>query len=122
MLTPHTILQRVPNVQLTIDSTNVVQLIIGGQSLDCGPHALAVLEAFAQPASFEEVLAGFKVRGAQQWMDVTGAIVNLHKAGVLRDCAHAAVPAEAKGFGSVPVQVAMLNDRRRTTAFVAGVA
>jgi predicted RNA methylase len=122
MLKPQTILQRVPNVQLTIDSTNVVQLIIGGQSLDCGPHALAVLEAFAQPASFEEVLAGFKARGAQQWIDVAGAIVNLYKAGVLRDCAHADMPVETIGFGSVPVQLAMLNDRRRTAAFLAGVA
>lgn len=123
-LTPHTILQRLPNVQVHIDSSNQVLVVLAGQRLRCGPQTLAVLEAFAQPTALAEALATFLARGVPQWMDVTSTIVTLYQAGVLRDLAqaHAAMVPDAAGFGSVPIHVAMLNDRRRTASFLAGIA
>ena len=123
-LTPHTILQRLPNLHLQIDSSNQVQILMGGKSILCGPQGLAVLEAFAHPTSLGEALKIFHARGAQHWMDVTSTVVTLYRAGVLRDPAQAqsAIAPDAAGFGSVPIHVAMLNDRRRTASFLAGIA
>jgi hypothetical protein len=123
-LTPHTILQRLPNVQAQIDSSNQVRVVQAGQRLPCGPQTLAVLEAFAHPTALAEALATFQTRRVPQWMDVTSTIVALYQAGVLSDLAqaHAAMVPDAAGFGRVPIHVAMLHDRRRTASFLAGIA
>lgn len=123
-LIPNTILQRLPNVHVQIDSSNQVRVLMGGRSIPCGPQALAVLEAFAQPTSLGEALKTFKARGVQQWMDVTSTIVRLHRAGVLRDPAHApsSISPDVEGYGTAPIHIAMLNDRRRTASFLAGIA
>ena len=76
-LTPNTILQRLPNLHLQIDSSNQVRVLLGGKSIPCGPQALAVLEVFAHPTSLGEALKIFQARGAQHWMDVTSTIVTL---------------------------------------------
>ncbi len=88
-LTPDTILQRLPNLHLQIDSSNQVRVLLGGRSIPCGQQGLAVLEAFAQPTTLAEALKTLKARGAQHWLDVTGTIVTLYQAGVLRDPAQA---------------------------------
>jgi hypothetical protein len=59
MLTPHTILQRLPNVQVQIDSSHQVRVVRAGQSLRCGPQTLAVLAAFAHPTALGEALMTF---------------------------------------------------------------
>ena len=83
-----------------------------------------MLEAFAQPTALGEALKTLKARGAQHWLDVTGTIVCLHRAGVLRDPAQApsSISPDAEGYGTAPIHVAMLNDRRRTAIFLAGIA
>lgn len=100
-LTPHTILQRLPTVQVQIDSSNQVRVLLAGQSLRCGPQALAVLEAFAHPTALAEALTTFQARGVQQWMDVTSTIVTLYQAGVLRDLAPGRTPPHPTQRGSV---------------------
>jgi len=123
-LTPDTILQRLPNLHLQIDSSNQVRVLMPGKSIPCGPQALVVLEAFAQPTSLGQALKIFQARGAQHWMDVTGTIVTLYQAGVLRDPAQApsSISSDVEGFGTAPIHIAMLNDRRRTASFLAGIA
>lgn len=121
-LRPTTVLRRRSNLDLRLDSSHQVTIALGGVKVACGPHALAVLDAFAEPRTFAEALARLPVRGAQDWADATATIAQLHRAGVL--CAPKAVDfdPDPAGFGSTSAHVRMLNDRRRTAAFLAAVA
>ncbi|MEW6375360.1 MAG: 50S ribosomal protein L11 methyltransferase, partial [Thermodesulfobacteriota bacterium] len=64
-----------------------------------------------------------KVKGAQDWMDLVSTIVHLYEAGVLRDETQnkPTFRADPSGYDSAPIHVAMLNDRVRTSSFLAGI-
>jgi Ribosomal protein L11 methyltransferase (PrmA) len=124
-LCPHTILQRVPSLNLQIDSSNYVQIVTQERVISCGPRGLAILDAFSQPTALSEALAQLQtqLQGAQDWVDMTGTILQLYRAGILQADAQieATLRAEDYGFDSAPIHVAMLNDRTRTTRFLAGI-
>jgi 16S rRNA G966 N2-methylase RsmD len=56
----------------------------------------------------------------QDWATLAGTIVELYRAGVLQDPSQSRTEA-IYGFGSVSVQARMLNDRTRTSSFLAGI-
>ena len=117
-LDPATILERIPNVKMELDSSNEVQLLVGNQTIQCGPHALTVLNLFSQPTSLAEALAKVKSTGVQDRIDLTNTIMQLYKEGVLRDKARTKPMPDALGFGAVPIHVIMLNNRERTEKFL----
>jgi len=86
-LNRHTVLQRVPDVKIHIDSNNNVKIYFEGKVIYCGPHGLAILDAFQHPTPLNEVLPKLKtrIRGTQDWMDLMTTIVHLYEAEVLRD-------------------------------------
>lgn len=121
-LTPDTVLQRVPNLKLEIDSSNYVQIYVPNGALDCGVYALAVLDTFSHPISFQEALLQLqsKVKGVQAWKDLTATIVQLYKAGILIPSGQIlpTFRSDPYGFDAAPLQISMLNDRVRTESFL----
>jgi len=107
---------------LHLRSDNRIQISLDEKTVTSGPHALAVLDTFYQPTSFSEALRklGKSSVGVQDWAALAGTIVELYRAGVLRDQTESR-PETVYGFGSVGVQARMLNDRTRTSSFLAGI-
>src|SRR5688572_13470835 len=123
-LGPETVLQRAPRLRLQLESDNSARILLADCDLTCGPHGLAVLNAFAQPTTMSAALGRLvSVAGVQEWAELARTIVDLHAAGVLRDEANN-VPAlsdDAKGFDGATVHSVMLNDRERTSRFLEGI-
>ncbi len=118
-------LQRAPHLELRLDSRGIVTIRNGAEDLQFGPHAVALLDAFALPTTPVEALARLRgrVAGTQDWIDLTGTLALLHAAGILRDDAQQA-PAfshRAAGYDAAAIHVAMLNDRVRTGSFLAAI-
>lgn len=124
-LSPETVLGRVPDVRVHIDSSNNVLVRSGGAAYPLGPHGLAILDAFYQPSTISEAIErlGTRLTGAQDWISLTTTVVQLYEAGVLRD-GDEREPNLASGkssFGAPDLHVGMLNDRMRTSSFLAGI-
>jgi hypothetical protein len=121
-LDPNLVLHRVPDLSLHLRSDNRILISLDGKTVTSGPHALAVLDTFHQPTSFSEALRklGKSSVGVQDWAALAGTIMELYQAGVLRDQTQGR-PETVYGFGSVGVQARMLNDRTRTSSFLAGI-
>jgi len=120
-----TVLQRVPDLKIHIDSSNHIKIHFEGKVTQCGVYGLGILDAFYQPTSVNEVLSKFqmKIKGVQDWMDFMTTIVHLHKAGILRDETQNKPEFGAKisGFDAAPIQIEMLNDKQRTSSFIKGI-
>jgi protein arginine N-methyltransferase 1 len=120
-----TVLQRVADLAIHLDSSNTLRIAMDGRVIDCGRHGLAILDAFSRPTPMSEALLGFQARitGLQDERDLTETIESLKSAGVLRDVTNGAGVdrADRGGFGSPKFHVAMLNDRRRTAAYLAAI-
>jgi hypothetical protein len=84
-LSPDTPLQRIPEVQVRIDSSNYVNILTKDRVIPCGTHGLTVLNIFAQPISMKQALEKLKgqIHGAQDWMNLTSTISQLYRAGIL---------------------------------------
>jgi hypothetical protein len=107
-------------VRLEIDSHNVVYVLRQGQRIDCGPHGLAVLDAFHQPRTMEDAVDLLRPRGAQEWMDLTGTILSMYRSGILTDASTSQDVSAAVdgGFADPMTHAIMLNDRARTSRFI----
>jgi Ribosomal protein L11 methyltransferase (PrmA) len=124
-LAPDMRLHRVPDVRVHIDSSNNVQVLSDHTAYHLGPHGLVVLDAFYRPTTVSEALKklGGRVTGAQDWIDLTTTLVQLYDAGILRDETQG-IPKLERGrlsFGAPDIHVGMLNDRARTSSFLAGI-
>jgi predicted RNA methylase len=119
---PETVLQRVPELRVNLDSANNVEILFQGEIVTCGPHGLALLDAFSKPRAVAEVLDSFKTRvtGALDWTDLIATIKLLFNRGILRDENEIRPTLRSRrlGFDAAPIHVAMLNDRVRTSAFL----
>ena len=120
-----TTLQRIPDLKVSIDSSNRVQIILEGRTFEFSSHALAILDVFSQPSFLSQGLEDLRsrVKGKQDWKDLTSTIVQLYEAGVLRDETQnkPTLRVDSSGYDSAAIHVAMLNDRTRTSRFIAGI-
>jgi 2-polyprenyl-3-methyl-5-hydroxy-6-metoxy-1,4-benzoquinol methylase len=121
-LQAETILQRAPGLTFELDSSNCVRVLADGQRLMCGLHGLAILEAFARPRRLRDALDQFQAQGRKDWMDLSATVLQLFRAGVLRDVTQAAPHPDLRpsSYGAAPIHIEMLNDRQRTELFIAG--
>ncbi len=121
-LTGDTVLQRVPELDLHLDSDGAVVIDLGSRQLHCRQHALAILAEFSRPRQIAQALEVLErsVLGVEGWKHLTATIVAFHEAGVLRDESQPAPPAQrpATGYGTAPVHIRMLDDRSRTASFL----
>jgi precorrin-6B methylase 2 len=117
------VLLRHPDLVLRLDADNQLQAVIAGRDIPCGEHGLAVLQAFSRPRSVDEALQALDAKGRHAWMELTETVLLLYRRGALCDGAEIAMPAgEPAGYAGWSVHFAMLNDRARTAAFLAGIA
>ena len=119
------VLQRVPDLTVQLDASNMIYIGRGEGRIDCGPHTLAILDTFYQPRSLSDALELLKPRvsGIQAWIDLTSSIMQLYQLGVLLDQTQIkpTVKAAEVGYDTAPIHIAMLNDRKRVESFLAGI-
>lgn len=122
-LTPQTVLRRVPNLTVRIESDNQVHILWNGKEIRFGPRALSVLDVFSQPQSFAEASEHLQTlsKGAQDWMDLTTSLLQLHQVGILQEDLGPHLAPASSGFDSARIHVLMLNDRDRTARFLRGI-
>jgi hypothetical protein len=118
-----TVLRRIPRLTARIESDSSLRVVWEGGETRCGPRALTVLEIFSQPRSVAEVFDHFGnlSKGAQDWMDLTGALLQLYNAGILRDQHEPRLKLTPSGFDAPFIHIAMLRDRERTSRFLAAI-
>jgi hypothetical protein len=125
-LSPDLVLKRVPDVEVRINSDNNIQPVSEDMIYYLGPHALAILDTFYQTVSVSEALKKLSATtsGVQNWMALTTTIVQLYDAGILQDESQREekLKTSKRGFGGPGIYVGMLNDRARTSRFLAGIA
>jgi predicted O-methyltransferase YrrM len=124
-IAPDTLLRRVSDLRLQIDSSNSVQVFTSQGVLECGPHTLLVLDAFYKPRTLSDALSKLRsqVVGSQDWINLTSTIVQLYQAGVL--CVDSqdtpGLKADTRSYDGSSIHVRMLNDRTRTASFLAAI-
>ena len=122
---PDSMLQRVPDLEVRLDSSNVATVMTGANSIRCGPHGLAVLDVFTRPISLRNALERLRPRitGMQDWATTCNAILHLAHQGVLRDperMGHVLERTDDSGSGAAWIHIKMLNDRRRVRSYLQG--
>jgi len=122
-VSPTTVLRLVAEVDVTVSADGDTSVVVDGRRVSCGPHGLAILDAFSQPTPVGDAIAalGERVRGAQDWIDLTSAIGRLYEAGVLRAEGAPETTADrvvTGTFNTPGPHVAMLDDHVRTSAFL----
>lgn len=124
-LAPDTVLHRVPDVRLHVDSSNNVSIQSESTVYHLGPHGLAILDVFYQPMSLSGALERLRgvVTSTQDWMALTTTIVQLYEAGILQDESQRRPKLEAGrlSFGAPDLHLGMLNDRIRTSRYLAAI-
>jgi len=119
-------IRRAPSLVVELRSNNSVECVLDGRRVLGGSHTLAVLDAFARPRTLADALPTFTPpAGSYDWIQLTTTIVNLYQAGILRDEGETIPAFRADDRGAFDGQIAhveMLNDRARTSAFLAAVA
>jgi ATP-dependent protease HslVU (ClpYQ) peptidase subunit len=125
-LNPELRLRRVPDIEVRINSDNNIEVASEDAIYSLGPHGLAILDVFYQPVAVAEALKKLSSTstGVQDWMTLTTTIMQLYEAGILRDEVqrNKELKTGKRGFGSAAIHIAMLNDRTRTSSFLAGIA
>ena len=103
---------------------NTVELRAGGQVFRTVRSGLATLAVFQKPRTMIEALEALKpgMASSQAWFDTASCIERLVRAGFLIDADAPALAGErGDGYGAVKAYVGLLEDRRRTESFLAGV-
>jgi hypothetical protein len=125
-LDPDLTLKRVPDIKVHIKSDNNIEVASQDTNYELGPHGLAILDVFYQPMSVSEALKRLSATSTsvQDWMALTTTIVQLYDAGILQDETQRKQELKIgeRGFGGAGIHLAMLNDRTRTSGFLAGIA
>jgi protein arginine N-methyltransferase 1 len=122
-LSPELMLHRAAGLRLYVHSDNHVRISLDEKTVTSGPHTLVILDAFSQPTPLIEALRKLSKSsvGMQDWAALTSTIVKLYQAGILEDERESKREA-GYGSGTPSGHVAMLNDRARTSSFLAGIS
>lgn len=111
------VLQRLPDISLSLDARNEVSIRRGTQSIVGGYQALPLLEIFTQPTAVSDALERLKpsLTGMQDWLLALRTIQHLYAEGVLTE---PGVRASYSGFDHASLHIEMLQDKVRTSAFI----
>ncbi|MBZ5618792.1 MAG: 50S ribosomal protein L11 methyltransferase [Acidobacteriia bacterium] len=125
-LSPNTILRRASSLGIRVDPDGQIAVRSPEGEAVCGAaHGLAVLDVFSTARTIGDAVARLRqrVRGAQDWIDLTNTIIELHQGGILLDDGEtgAEIDREARGFAAPEVHISMLNDRAQTAGFLAAI-
>ena len=117
------VLQRAPSVRLDLRSDGTVELSIAGKRTVGGRHTLAILDAFSRPLTLRAALDQLESRavGGRDWIDIVKTTVSLYRAGALQASSEKEPIFETHGYAAPDIHVRMLNDRQRTSRFLAAI-
>jgi ubiquinone/menaquinone biosynthesis C-methylase UbiE len=122
----HTVLQRVPELELKLFSDNQIKIDYQGTSYLVDFFGLRILDLFSTPNSLSSALGLLdpSISGTQDWIDFTRTVMMMYKAGILRDVQQQAPvhKPEPKGFDSAFIHIQMLNDQRRTRSYLEAIS
>jgi hypothetical protein len=110
------LLVRAPEVIVRLTDDDEVTLEVGGERFDAPRIAVAVLDAFTRPRTVADVLEGLAPNGPEQFLEASGVIVQLQRAGILSGPGAHLRP-RARGYVRPSIHIAMLEDRVRTARF-----
>lgn len=118
-------LQRIKELNLKIESYDRIHILCDGQNISAGCYGLAILDAFARPASWEDALLLLKnqIKHKRDWVEINTTIRKLIDKGVLVPEAHSTPSFRniSRGFDAAAIHVKMLNDRLRTEGFLTAI-
>jgi precorrin-6B methylase 2 len=119
-----TVLERAGELEVRLKARGDVVVATVDGDVSGGPHCLAILDVFSEPTPLADALdqLGSRAHGAQDWIDLTAAVVRLHDAGILRAEGDPQPDSDSvlhATFDSPSPHVQMLEDRVRTSAFLA---
>ena len=122
-LTPQTVLRRVPNLTVRIESDNQLQIFWDGKETRCAPGSLSVLDVFSKPHSLTQAFERLQAvsTSAQDWINLTSSVLELYRAGVLQDELEPRLIASSGGFDAAVLHILMLNDRDRTSRLLTAI-
>jgi precorrin-6B methylase 2 len=112
------VLHRLPDLDLRLNARHEVTFTLHGRSQPVdGPHTLRLLEVFSRPVSVAAALEVIKphLTGTQDWLLAWRTIQQLEAMGVLVE---EQAQASAAPFDQASLHIEMLNDQRRTQAFI----
>lgn len=122
-LKPTTVLRRANDLEVRLTAAGDTLVVTERGLVSGGPHCLAILDLFSVPTTLAEALErlGPRAGGAQDWIDLTAAVGRFHDEGVLRvdDDLEESDSVVRQTFDSPGPHIAMLEDRVRTSAFLA---
>lgn len=123
-LKPTTVLRRAEELEVRVTAAGDAFVATERGLVSGGPHCLAILDLFSKPTALSDALErlGPRARGAQDWIDLTAAVARFHDEGILRgdgESERASDRVVRSSFDSPGPHVAMLEDRIRTSAFLA---
>lgn len=121
-LKPDALLERVPELDFKLLSDNSVLINLNRRRGKFGYHALPILMAFHPAATMKDVVERYQSSGTQDWMAFTRTIIELYQFGALQDADQPdrKLPDnESLGFANLTIHTVMLNDRERTSEYLA---
>src|SRR5438105_559379 len=86
-LSGETVLRRTSELSIQLRADQMIAVELQGRRLVFGRHALAILDAFAEPRSFDEAQRALRPRitNIRDWPDLVDTILEMHRAGILYD-------------------------------------
>jgi hypothetical protein len=124
-VSPQTTLSLAPGVALRFGTSSGTVIEWGATRTPVGIHALAILETFQAPMTFQAGLArlGDRTAGMQDYMQMVATVNEMVRLGILVDAAAqpAALSQDPANFDAARVHVDMLNDRTRTASWIAAI-
>lgn len=111
------VLVRTPEATIRLRPDGGGTVTAKGNSVDCGPDILLILNAFAKPARLADALKslGSTSMGRMRWVELTAAINRLRTAGILvEQGADSERFAESTSGHELSMHVSLLNDEART--------
>lgn len=120
-LTKRSLLQRAPDLDVSLRSNTDISLTLHGRITDGDLHTLAILDTFATPKTLQDGVNELTARtpGEYAWVELTGHITGLYERGILQDPTQqpAVLGSQSGSYEAPPVHLRMLSDYRRTASF-----
>ena len=125
-LKPDTLLQLAPQTEVRFRSPADMEIRLQGNPVYSGPSTLAILDAFSRPVTFSTGLARLRARiaGVQDWIQCANTVQLFYETGILigEERVERTWKASRWGFDAAQIHISMLDDRARTSSYLAAIA
>ncbi len=113
-------LRRAGMISLTLHSAGDATAVVDGREVDLGVHALAILAVCVEPTTMADLLDRVSAKGARDYAALLATTLRMLEHGVLLS-GDAGPKEEAVRWATPQIHIGMLDDERRTSAFLAAI-